>query len=266
MIDIDSIRERLCRTFCSSIGVAAVPCGYAVSTAFEDSSGDRLRFYVIADEDRFHLEDSGDFLATLKASGIDFDVGQRGELLKQVLGEGDAYWDQDTFEIRTEDFAEGELAARMVKFTTALLRARDVGLLTRDLIRSTFREDAIRTFDSLYAGQFVANENQAVDNDFKDFPSDLVLRSKETGQLAAVYFVSNTEKLLEAQLTLDETLRLNRLDVKVVAVLEDLKKVSPRKFQRAQNRGLSMPIFAGDETAAMQRVGEAIGLRIAARS
>ncbi len=263
MIDLQSIQETLCRSFCSAIGVAAVPCGYAISTAFEDSSGDRLRFYAIAENGRIHLEDSGDFLATLKASGIDFDSGQRGILLNQVLGEGDAYWDQDTFEIRTDDFPEANFAARAVKFTAALLRARDVGLLTRDLVRSTFREDAIRTLEELYAGQFVANENDVVDNDFQDFPSDLVLRSKATEQRAAVYLVSNSEKLLEAQLAFEETSRLNRQDIKVIALLEDLSKVSRRKFQRAQNRGLPMPIFAGDERAAMRRVGESIGLRAA---
>mgnify|MGYP001810063734 CR=1 FL=1 len=123
MIDMQSIQETLCRTLCSTIDIAAVPCGYAISTAFEDASGDRLRFYALAEDGRIHLEDSGDFLATLKASGIDFDSGQRGVLLNQVLGEGEAYWDHDNFEIRTDDFPEDELAARAVKFTAALLRA-----------------------------------------------------------------------------------------------------------------------------------------------
>ena len=263
MIDIEKIQASLCRTFCSSISVNTVPCGYAVSTAFEDSSGDRLRFYVIADGDHYRLEDGGDFLATLRASGIDFDSGQRGALLNQVLQDGLSYWDQDSFEIRTDEFSEKELAGRMIKFTAALIRARDVGLLTREMVRSTFREDAVRILDERYADQFTANDNQAVDKDFKDYPSDMVLWGKETNKVAALYFVSNNEKLLEAQLMMDEARRLNRLDVNVIALIEGLEKVSNRKFQRAQNRGLSMPIFSGDEAAAIQRVGETIGLTVA---
>ncbi|HVJ41454.1 MAG TPA: DUF1828 domain-containing protein [Dongiaceae bacterium] len=261
MININHIQEQLCQTFCSSISVNPVPCGYAVSTSFEDSSGDRLRFYVVADGNGYRLEDSGDYLATLKASGIDFDTGSRGNLLNQVLREGDAHWDQDTFEIRTEEFEEKELAARIMKFTSALIRSRDVVLLTREMIRSTFREDALRVLDELYQGQYVANDNEAIDRQFKDFPADLVVRAKDTQRAAALYLVSNTEKLLEAQLMLDETQRLHREDVNVIALVESLDKISQRKFQRAQNRGLIMPIFAGDESAAIKRIGDSLGLK-----
>lgn len=128
------------------------------------------------------------------------------------------------------------------------------------MVKSTFREDALKILEERYQGQFTANNNACVDADFRDFPSDMVLRATQTHHVAALYFVSGNEKLLEAQLMLDEARSLNRRDVQIIALVESLTKVSHHKFQRAQNRGLSMPIFLGDETAAMRRVGDALGL------
>ena len=267
MIDFGTIEQRLCRTFCAGISVRPVPSGYAVSSVFQDNSGDRLSFYVIEEEENsYRLEDSGDFLANLKASGIDFEVGQRGQLLEQILKESGSFWDQDTYEIKSDEFTASDLGDRMIKFTTALLRVRDVSLLTREFVRSTFREDAIRIFEERYSDQYTSNDNEPVDGDFLEYPSDLIIRpnSKQESKAAAVYFVSDTAKLLEAQLMFQHAKNKERSDVSVVALIEKLNKVSSKKFQRAQNNGLIMPIFDGDEVGAIDRIGSLIGLKITA--
>jgi hypothetical protein len=73
----------------------------------------------------------------------------------------------------------------------------------------------------------------------------------------AIYFVNTNDKLNEALLLQTDALRLQRTDFEVVALLEepDLKMISRRRFQRAQNRSLAMPIFRGDEDAAMTMIG-----------
>ncbi len=57
---------------------------------------------------------------------------------------------------------------------------------------------------------------------------------------------------------------LKRNDFGVVALIEDpeLKMISRRRFQRAQNRALAMPIFRGDEDAAITMIG--LKLKLAA--
>lgn len=260
MIDTTELQERLCRSFCESVRIRPVPCGYAVSSFFSDNSGDPIQFFIIEDGDTYYLEDSGDFLATLKASDVDFETGTRASLLAQVLEDGNAFWDEDSFEIRSKTMDLSSLTEGMLLFTSALMRARDVGLLTRDVIRSTFREDATRILEERYRDQFSANDNVAIDQDFQEFRTDLVLRPIEGTSTAAVYFVNNNEKLLEAQLMLEQTMRKKREDVHVIALIETLDKVSQQKFQRAQNRGLEMPIFQGDEYAAIDRIAQSIQL------
>lgn len=126
MMDMTAIQERLCKAFCAHISVRPVPCGFAVSTIFKDSSGDRLRFYVIPENGAYRLEDSGDYLSTIKASGIDFDQGPRNTILNKILQDGGAYWDQDSYEIRTDHISEDQLPERMAMFITSLARARDM--------------------------------------------------------------------------------------------------------------------------------------------
>lgn len=51
---------------------------------------------------------------------------------------------------------------------------------------------------------------------------------------------------------------------RVFAMMEDSghKLVSQKKFQRAQNRSLAMPMFRGDETGAVDMIGRELGLSL----
>lgn len=258
MINTEAIKANLCKTFCASISVNAVPVGFAVSTHFSDRSGDRLGFYVVETGDGYRIEDDGEYLARLVGSGIPIDQGQRGQLLESILDSANASWDQDTYEIKSRSFQEAELGQRLTTFLSALIRVRDLELLTRDVIRSTFREDATAALEDRFGTVARFDENQAIDRAFAEFPADLVIRpSQSDGKRGALYFVTSNDKLNEALLLKMEAERLNRSDFSIIALLEDseMKGISRKKFQRAQNRSLSMPIFRGDEDAAVNRIG-----------
>lgn len=99
-------------------------------------------------------------------------------------------------------------------------------------------------------------EDTAVHQDFADLPSDAVLKPKQKGRAGAVYFVSSNEKLGEAMpLQMDAAMK-QRADLSVIALIEepDMRLISRRKFQRVQNRDLTMPIFRGDEEAALDQI------------
>ncbi len=256
----EQLKNALCAAFCSAFEVHAVAAGYAVSSIFTDRSGDRIGFYVVESEDGYRVEDDGEYLSRLIASGVELDKGQRSQLLDAVLAEGRAYWDRDSLEIRTGAFPEGEIADRAASFLSALIRARDIELLTREFVRSTFREDAMQALTDRFGEVAEIEENVPVHKEFEDFASDVVLRPKGIGRTAALYLVTNNEKLSEALLLQQEARLRQKTDFAVIALIEDLHPISPRKFQRAQNRDVTMPIFRGDEAAALDAIARKLDM------
>lgn len=249
------LETALCAAFCDGLQVHPVAAGFAVSAAFEASSGDRLSFYVVPTCDGWVVEDDGSYLAELVAKDVDIDRGQRAQMLDAILGEAQAAWDRDTYEIRTGAMGEEAIGTAAVRFLAALIRIRSLETLTREAIRTTFREDAIAALKRAIGDEVEVEEGGAVTADLRDFPADLILRPKhpEAAKPAAVYLVSNNDRLNEALLLKLEQERTGRRDFEVIALVEDLEAtgVSRRKFQRAQNRDLAMPIFRSDEDAAM---------------
>jgi hypothetical protein len=258
MTKVESLEKALCSTFCDAITVNPVPCGFAVSAGFTDSSGDRIGFYIIADGENYHLEDDGEYLAQLLALGIDIEKGQRQQLLDSVLQTAGAAWDHDTYEIKTGAFEERDLTTRIIQFLSALMRIRDLELLTRDFIRSTFREDATAAIVERFGQVANIDERKPVSAAFPDYLPDLVIRPKAEGRNTAVFLASNPVPFQEAELLRAEVEKEGRQDeITVVALIEDTDKInviSPRRFQRAINRGLPVSIFRGDEPAAMSAI------------
>ncbi|MDV7341579.1 DUF1828 domain-containing protein [Terasakiella sp. A23] len=266
-MDVGSLKKSLCETFCAEVSINPVPVGWAISGLFEDNSGDRISFYMTETPDGIAFEDDGDFLAEMIASRIDIENGQRSELLNSVLASADAYWDKDTYQIKSNHaYDQNNLSIAAIKFLSALVRARDIALLTRDVIRSTFREDVAQALEDQFGGKLTISENQAIDPRFKDFAADFVLTNPANSKTGALYLVNSTEKLLEAQLLLMELVsHQSDDDYPVIAMIEDLNKVSTNKFKRAQNSGLQMPIYTGDEFLAVERVGKIMGVQQSAQ-
>ena len=263
MITPERLKDVLCASFCSAFDVRAVPIGYAVSSIFADRSGDRISFYVIAEDGGYRLEDDGEYLSRLVASGLEIERGQRGQLLDAILASERAYWDRDTFEIKTETFDEAEISTRTGSFISALIRTRDLELFTRELVRSTFREDAMRAIIERFEAVANIDEDVPVSNDFADFPSDAIIKPKKAGRSGAIYFVNSNERLAEALLLQQETRLKKRTDFSVIALIEEpeMRLISRRKFQRAQNRDLAMPIFRGDEEEALDAIERKLQMR-----
>ena len=261
MMQPEALKRQLCNVFCGSINVRPVPSGLAISSAFEDQSGDPISFYLSTTDDGFQIEDDGAYISHLIAKDVPIDQGTRGQLLDAILSQAHAYWDRETLEIRSETFPESEISRRVIDFLSSLIRVRDLELLTRDVVRSTFREDATAAIQARFGPVANFNEDVPIDRDFTDFPADLVVKPKDTApptaRPAAIYFINSSDKLNEALLLHTEALLLKRSDFEIIALIEepDMKMISRRRFQRAQNRSLSMPIFRGDEDAAMNMIG-----------
>lgn len=256
------LEKQLCTTFCGSVSVRAVPSGLAISSAFKDSSGDPFTFYASEGPEGYVLEDDGSYLSHLAAMDIPFEAGQRGVLLDAILEQGGAFWDRETLEIRSTPSTEDDLPANVIGFLSALIRVRDLELLTKEAVRSTFREDAMNAISNTFGDISYIEENAPLDEELSEFPADVVIRPKDRGGYpTAVYFVHSNDKLNEALLLQAEANILQREDVRIVALVEDsdMRQISRKRFQRAQNRSLPMPIFRGDESAAMRLIAEKAG-------
>lgn len=261
----DTLQKRLCAAFCGDISVHPVAAGYAVSSAFKDNSGDRISFYLRETQDGLQIEDDGAYLAELIGRGVPIDQGTRANMLDAILAQAGAYWDRETYEIKSTAVPEKDVPARMIDFLSSLIRVRDLELFTREVVRSTFREDATLKIENAFGDAAELLEDKPVLSDLSEFPADLVIKPRIAGALpGAIYFVNSNDKLNEALLLLMEGERSRRSDFAVFALIEDanMTPLNRRKFQRAQNRSLKMPIFRGDEDAAMQFIGRELRLPV----
>jgi hypothetical protein len=250
----EELKRTLCATFCGGISVNPLATGYAISSVFEDDSGDPISFYLTPTDDGYQIEDDGSYLAHLVAKDIPIDQGQRSQLLEAILSRASAFVDKDTLEIRTSPFPATEISRRVTEFLSGMIRVRDLELLTREAVRSTFREDAIKALTHTLSHAANLNENEPISREFREFPADLVIRPRPSApraKPAAVYLVNTNDKLNEALLLKMEAVRLNRDDFEVIALIDELKPLSLRKFQLAQNRDVALPIFREDEDDAV---------------
>lgn len=264
------LKSRICSMFCGAINIAPLASGYAISSPFEDRSGDRIDCFLTPDGDGYHLQDDGSYLAELIARDIAIDQGMRGQLLDGILSQAKAYWNRETYEIKTESFSEADAAQRIIDFISAMIRVHDLDLITREMVRSSFREDAIVAITQWFGHSAELAEDRPISGDLEDYPADLIIRpidSQPRAMPGALYFVNSNDKLNEALLLQTEARVQHLENFAVIAMLEEpnMKAISSKRFQRAQNRSLAMPIFRGDEHAAMEFVARRLNLLVPSR-
>lgn len=257
MTDTHVVLDALKRTFTDAISVRSVPSGLAINSPFYDNSGDHLAFYARDTDEGTVLEDDGSFLPHLIASGIDISSGQRRITLDTMLREAGAYWDPETFEIRTHGIAENNIGEASVRFLSGLLRIRALEFSTRENVRSTFKEDALAAVHEHLSGKFFITERDSLAPDLEEYPADIVLRPRHypAKKSLGLFLVNGPTQFLEAELLHTEIERTQRQDwISAVALIEDLPKVTligEKRYQRAINRGLNTRFFRGDERQAI---------------
>ncbi|MCO5962328.1 DUF1828 domain-containing protein [Sinorhizobium meliloti] len=258
MTDPHVVLDALHRSFSDAISVRPVPSGLAINSPFYDSSGDHLAFYARQTDEGLILEDDGSFLPHLMASGIDIQTGQRRQILDTMLSDAGAYWDPDTFEIKTQGLSEADIGLASVRFLSGLLRIRALELVTRETVRSTFKDDAVAAIQEHLSKHFSISERSSLAPDLSDYPADVVLIPRDNANLRrlGVFLVNSSTQFLEAELLHTEIERVQMQDtLSAVALIEDAKKISvigDKRYQRAVNRGLSTRFFRGDERQAVQ--------------
>lgn len=255
------MKDDLCKAFCDQLRIRDVPAGLAISTAFGLTDGEPLGFYVVGPDPigRYRIEDDGTTIALIEAAGASLETETRQEALDSMLTEYGARYDADKGELTTLPLTADQIPQAALKFVALLLRLQDIILLTPERAASTFREDAIRAIRTSLGERATIKENESIASGI-EFPADLIITAANRDPVA-VFLAMSEQRVLEAVVAQMAATYEAHSNASVIALLDKDTSVSRRMRVRASNRLTAMPIFEGDEKAAIQRIErEVLGL------
>jgi hypothetical protein len=252
-----NIERLLCDAFCDGTTVEKVPAGLAVATAFEDAAGDRLAFYVVTDKKTglYRLEDDGSLVPTLIAMGTDVTEGQRARLFQTILKQSGVEFDPSTGELRSDLVSGDAVPMAALRFISMLTRVAALSAMRPELVMSTFREDALRRIREELRNKVIIEEREPVSPTLAEFEPDLLLRVENRPPVAVFIAVSDA-RLYEAIFLRMAADHEAHQECSVVALIEreGSRLITNRMRQRAQNRLDAVPVYYGEESAAVARI------------
>lgn len=255
------IEEALCRAFCDGITVSEVPAGLAVSTPFEDTSGERIGFYLTKDKrsDLYRIEDDGELVPTLIASGTNIMKGARGKLFQSLLDQGRIEFDPHSGELRTPLLEEHEVPGAAMRFVAMLVRVASLTSVHPEMVSRNFRDDAIERIRADLSGKFEIHEGDDIDlaPTLAEFEPDVYLVSAEKTPVAVFVAVSD-QRIWEAITMQLAAAYEAKVPCSVVALIdrEGSKLTTKKMRQRARNRLGAVPEFYGEEAQAVARIAQ----------
>jgi hypothetical protein len=248
------LKHELCKAFCDQLQFREVPAGLAVSTAFSFSDSEPIGFYVVGPDalGRYRIEDDGNTIPMIEAEGIDLETSTREEALRSLLTEYGVHYDAEKGELLTLPLNADQVPAAAFKFVALLLRLQDLVLLTPERAASTFREDASKAIRNALGTRASIKENESIAPGI-EFPADLIIQSGSR-EPVAVFLAMSEQRVLEAVVAQMAVTYEAHSPCSVIALLEKDSSVTRKMRTRASNRLTAMPIFEGDQRAAIQRI------------
>jgi len=258
------LKKELCKAFCDQLQIREVPAGLAVSTAFSFSDSEPVGFYVIGPDalGRYRIEDDGRTIPLIEAEGVDLETSTRQEALSSLLAEYGVEYDYEKGELSTLHLSSDQVPASALKFVALLLRLQDLILLTPERAASTFREDAKRAITAALAKRASIRENEVIAPGI-EFPADLIIQAGSRDPVA-VFLAMSEQRVLEAVVVQMALAYEAHISCSVIALLEKDSSITKKMRTRASNRLTAMPIFEGDQKAAVQRIEREVLGRAAA--
>lgn len=248
------MKDILCQAFCAALSVRTVPGGHVVETPYTNADGDPLLLYYIRDSSgkSWRIEDDGTQIPWLEANGVDLRGQSRGSALQFLLDEYGAVFDDDARTLRTSYMAEAQLGAASLKFVALLLRIQDLSLLSPQIVRNTFREDAIAAIRNKFEGLAAIEENVPISSELPAYTADVKLTAPGHDSMA-VYVATTEERALQALVLKMELEKYRHVSNRVVLLIERAKTNPLREstYALSQARLDDVLAFRGVETDAM---------------
>jgi hypothetical protein len=254
------MKDELCKEFCSQIVIRDVPAGFAVGTEYEGLTGDPIGFYVVGPDaaGRFRVEDSGTTVPILEACGADIALESRGLVFRELLDKYGVEYDEKRGELKTPALTEGDVPKAALRFLALLLRLQDLTFLTKERAESTFKEEVIRELIAEIGGRANIATDDYLSTALSDFKIDAIVRAANRVPVA-LFLVRDATRLYEAMLFEVEAQFKEKIECRVVALVESGASVSQSAFKKAVTR-LTPLYYRGEERASISRIAlEAIG-------
>lgn len=139
-VDIQTLQNNLCNTFCSDVRVVMNGENISVSLPMSARDGDRMTAYLRQTAGGWRISDMG---TTMMRLSYENDLarlltGARGLLFETILTENGLAEDDGELYI---DVSADALTRGLFTLGQGLTRVEDIGLWTRNRIESTFYED-----------------------------------------------------------------------------------------------------------------------------
>lgn len=139
-----------------------------------------------------------------------------------------------------------------MSFVGLLLRLQDLVLLTPERAASTFREDASRAIREAMGDRATISENESISPN-AEFPADMIIEAAGHTPVA-IYLAMSEQRVLEAVVAQMSTLYEAQIACSVIVLLEKPTSINGRMLRHAANRLTALPIYEGDNQAAVQRI------------
>lgn len=133
------------------------------------------------------------------------------------------------------------------------MRKRHSQITRQEHVESAFKEDAAKRIREVIGARAVIEEGEPVSSRLKDVTPDMVLRAKGRNPVA-VFLANSPQRVNDAIFFQMAALYEVKQPIYVVALLERETSVSRDLRQRAANRLTTVPVYIGDEEAAIQRI------------
>ena len=250
------MKDELCKAFCDDLTVRDVPDGLAVGTGFLREDGDAIGFYVVRHASSlglYRLEDDGATVSYLEACGVDFTTDTRARAFNELLAEYGAGYDLEEATIHSAFLTEQDLPKAAIKFVALMLRVPDFLLLTQERVASTFRDDAVKHIKSRLSTRARIVENEPVSPTLTEVTPDMVLTAQGRTPVA-LFFGTSAQRVNDAVFLQMAAMYEAEMELSVVALLESDTAITQELRRRASNRLGVVPVYRGDETAAIGRI------------
>lgn len=251
------MKELLCQAFCANLHVERVPAGWSVQTPYRLPDGDPVMFFIITCSDQTaRLEDDGATIALLEASGVSLEKkGARYQALQALLGQHNAFYDDDAGVIASPNLSLDEVASAAVGFTALMLRVHDLALLTVERVKQSWRDDAINALHTRFDAVAQVDENTSVSARTGGLPADVVIRPKGAPPVAVV-LATSAAKGLQALVLKMELEKYQGEETPVILLVERAKDnpLTEGTYALAQSRLNGVHTFRGAEIEAMAAI------------
>ncbi len=256
------MKRLVCEAFCASLEVRQVPAGYAVSTPYSNADGDPLLVYFVRDErGRWRLEDDGTQVPLLEANGVDLSGKSRGDAFDALLDEYDVQFNKHSRTLYSAPLADAELGSAAVRFVGLLLRLQDLALLSPQIVRSTFREDALSAIHKAFDGKAIVSDQAEISAELAGQDADVVIRAPDAPPVG-IYFATSEERALQALVVKMEMDKYRDIATSVILLLEHAKTnpVKPPTLGLAMARLDAVVSFRDAQLDTLERIAKAARL------